>query len=108
MQEIYWSSAISELQEKQKREYKEWVMNVHERNTADISVNSTGDDVVTRTTRSPSMESYVAGTTYDSIQMEDTLMEESFTIHLGKNLYILRILLTFRVLAFLCTFTKIN
>uniref|UniRef100_A0A7M5UWM5 Uncharacterized protein n=1 Tax=Clytia hemisphaerica TaxID=252671 RepID=A0A7M5UWM5_9CNID len=84
MQEIYWSSAISELQEKQKREYKEWVMNVHERSTADISVNSNNDDVVTRTTRSPSMESYVTGT-FDSIQLQETMMEESFTIHLGKT-----------------------
>ena len=49
MQEIYWSSAISELQEKQKREYKDWVLNVHERSTANDSVNNEEEIPLTRT-----------------------------------------------------------
>ena len=83
MQEIYWSSAISELQEKQKREYKEWVLNVHERNTADVSIVDADEPLQPRMTRSPSLESYVAGT-YDTLSPQDALMEESFTIHLGN------------------------
>jgi len=30
MLETYWSSELSQLQEMQKREYREWVMKVHE------------------------------------------------------------------------------
>jgi len=86
MQEIYWSSAISQLQEKQKREYKEWVLNVHEQNTADISVLDAKEPTpLSRTTRSPSLESYVTGA-YDTLSPQDALMEESFTIHLGNYL----------------------
>ena len=81
MQETYWSSAISQLQEKQKHEYKEWVMNVHERDTADFSVQ--GNTVETRSDRSPSMESYVTPGYDDTMAAQDPLMEESFTIHLG-------------------------
>lgn len=84
MQETYWSSAISELQETQKREYKEWVMNFHERDTADFSV---ADNLVSITEetehkRSPSVKSYVEAS-YDTLSPQVPLMEESFTIHLG-------------------------
>lgn len=85
MQETYWSSAISELQETQKREYKEWVMNVHERDTADFSVTDNPVSMAEETgriKRSPSLESYVEAT-YDTMSPQEPLMEESFTIHLG-------------------------
>ena len=81
MQETYWSSAISELQETQKREYKEWVMNMHERDIADFSMVDNTDETG-RSERSPSLESYVAAT-YDTLTPQEPVMEESFTIYLG-------------------------
>lgn len=84
LQEIYWSSAISDLQEKQKREYEEWVLNVHEKDTANVSILN-DESSETRTERSASLESYFAAT-YEPLSPQDVLMEESYTIHLGNQM----------------------
>ena len=86
MQEIYWSSAISELQEIQKREYKEWVVVVHEKMVADESC----EELTLRAKRSPSIESYYIN--YEVASPPENYMEESFTIHLGLYHIILSII----------------
>ena len=82
MQEIYWSSAISELQETQKREYREWVLTVHEKTIADKSYNES-DASAKRAARSPSLESYQLANFEVVTPAHEDYMEESFTIHLG-------------------------
>lgn len=82
MQEIYWSSAISELQETQKREYREWVLTVHEKTIADESYNES-DASAKRATRSQSLESYQLANFEVVTPGHEQYMEESFTIHLG-------------------------
>lgn len=82
MQEIYWSSALSELQETQKREYREWVFTVHEKTIADDSCKDVKP--TPRLVRSPSMESYQMN--YDVTSPQEHFMEESFTIHLGNQM----------------------
>ena len=77
MKEISWSSAISQLKEKQKHEYKEWVQNVYEKTIADISCNDIPQVL------SLPVESSAAGTMPST---QDTYMEESFTIHLGNQM----------------------
>jgi len=85
MQEISWSSAISELQESQKREYRQWVATVHEKTVADESYNEF-EAQINRHARSPSMESYQVNN-YEVVNSpQDHFMEESFTIYLGNQM----------------------
>ena len=84
MKEITWSSAISQLKEKQKREYKEWVQNVYERTIADISYQDTETSEDMSSVMNPLSKAVDIQEAMPSIQ--DTYMEESFTIHLGNQM----------------------
>lgn len=84
MLETYWSSELSQLQELQKREYREWVTKVHEdvvRVTSDPS--STSDSFIIGKSRSPSVQS-IPVNEFSSTEHEFRL-EESFTVLLGAQ-----------------------
>ncbi len=83
MQETYWSSSLSDLQEMQKRDYREWVKTVHENtiSNANKSVSSNFSDYMKQ--NSPT-EATDVGADYQFVSQQDAIkMEESFTIHLG-------------------------
>lgn len=83
--ETYWSSELSQLQELQKREYREWVTKVHEdmvRATSDPS--STFESFTMGKSRSPSVQSIPVQNEFSSPDHEFRL-EESFTILLGAQ-----------------------
>lgn len=85
MLETYWSSELSQLQELQKREYREWVTKVHEdmvRVTSDPSSNF--DSFTIGKSRRPSVQSIPLQNEFSSTEHEFRL-EESFTILLGAQ-----------------------
>lgn len=78
MLETYWSSALSDLQETQKREYRQWVLTVHEKIMSDETFNDIAPGL--RYNRSDSVISFQV------VNQQETLLEESFTIHLGTQM----------------------
>lgn len=85
MLETYWSSELSQLQEMQKREYREWVTKVHEdmvRVSSDPS--SVEDSFSIGKNRSMSVQSIPVGNEFSTTEHEFRL-EESFTILLGAQ-----------------------
>jgi len=84
VQETYWSSALSDLQETQKREYREWVKAVHENILSKPGQNTNEKlEEIARTFTSRPNDISVDY----HMDHEDTFkMEESFTIHLGHQM----------------------
>lgn len=85
MLETYWSSELSQLQEMQKREYREWVTKVHEdivRASSDPS--SVEDSFSIGKNHSMSVQSTPVGDEFSTTEHELRL-EESFTILLGAQ-----------------------
>lgn len=85
MLETYWSSELSQLQEMQKREYREWVTKVHEdmvRVNSDPS--SSLDSFSFGKNRSMSVQSIPVANEFSTTE-HDFRLEESFTILLGAQ-----------------------
>ncbi|XP_064617462.1 protein C12orf4 homolog [Liolophura sinensis] len=75
-----WASELSNLQELQKREYREWVMKVHEDTQANTTAPGYVQRVRTLTNSMPEAEA-------DERQGQTSYrLEESFTIHLGAQM----------------------
>ena len=74
MLEMYYSSALTKLQETQKFEYKQWVQSVHEKIIID---NSFQPSLHIRRTSTESLNSF------EMPVQSEIHMEESFTIYLG-------------------------
>lgn len=85
MLETYWSSELSQLQEMQKREYREWVTKVHEdmvRVSSDPS--SVEDSFSIGKNHSMSVQSMPEANEFSTSE-HDFRLEESFTILLGAQ-----------------------
>ncbi|XP_028416448.1 protein C12orf4 homolog [Dendronephthya gigantea] len=74
-----WSSALSDLQEVQKREYQEWVGKVHE-DLVQTSSKDPGGSFESFRSRSASTVSLLPD------EVHNQMLEESFTIHLGAQM----------------------
>ncbi|XP_067673825.1 FERRY endosomal RAB5 effector complex subunit 3-like [Haliotis asinina] len=85
-----WMSELSNIHETQKREYREWVMKVHEDSTSNNGAPAYQQRLRNMSTALPAAEE-------DERQAPSTRLEESFTIHLGaqmKTTHNLRLLCT--------------
>lgn len=78
--ESKWASELSNLQETQKREYRDWVMKVHE-----DTQTTAGTPTYVQRVRALTSTSPTSGEE-DCFQPHHVRMEESFTIHLGAQL----------------------
>eukprot|EP00794_Sanderia_malayensis_P015610 gene15610-17183_t len=95
IQETYWSSSLSDLQEMQKRDYREWVRSVHDNTIANSGKIDLGDFTAYAKQNSFTETSDPAKPHYDFVHQDAIKMEESFTIHLGhqmKTMHNIRIL----------------
>ncbi len=92
-----WSSELSQLQESQRREYREWVLKLHEETAQKVKGQST---LIVHEKKCsylytlyivPSAVSWGAGVggALDEAEVEPPPLEESFTIHLGQYTIIL-------------------
>ncbi|XP_065068937.1 protein C12orf4 homolog [Rhopilema esculentum] len=85
IQETYWSSTLSDLQEIQKREYREWVTTVYENMVSKENLHS--KEIYENIIRQPIAPGQADRNMDYHIVQEDTVkMEESFTIHLGHQM----------------------
>lgn len=85
MQETYWSSSLSDLQELQRREYRDWVKTVHE-NTISNSEREVSCNFSDYTRPPVPTEALNAEDDYQFVHQDAFQMEESFTIHLGHQM----------------------
>ncbi len=93
-----WSSELSQLQESQRREYREWVLKLHEETAEKVKGQSTlivdcmvknvylftFNVFVYTTAPSAALWGVGEGVALDETEDEPPPLEESFTIHLGQ------------------------
>ncbi|XP_013416133.1 protein C12orf4 homolog [Lingula anatina] len=83
--EVKWNKELKELQNQQKREYREWVMKVYEDSSKRLEGTPAYVQKVRALSRSSSDRSSLTQTDVGPMPPEPRL-EESFTVHLGAQL----------------------
>ncbi|GLV42953.1 uncharacterized protein CBL_20509 [Carabus blaptoides fortunei] len=77
-----WSSELDTMKEVQRREYRDWIMQILEENQTNSSLPTPSNSPLNTSSNIPFADNAVTNREYSEAQ----ILEESFTIHLGSQL----------------------